>query len=268
VTAQAIGALTRAGWLQARSYRLTFFLQIASLLMMVVPIYFIAGALQPTMAGTIAVESDQYFAFVLVGSVALMFISTAMTTLPTGIAGGISSGYFEALLMTRAPLPAILVGLSSYGHLHMTVRGAVMLAVGALLGAQVAWTRVLPGLFILALLVVAHWGIGLMSSALVIAFRTPGPLTQIVSMLSVFFGGVYYPVSAIPSWLGVIASVTPLAYGLRALRRVLLQGESLVAVGADLAALAAGGAVLLLVGSAAIKAALQYARRSGTLGTY
>ena len=75
MTARAIGALTRAGWLQARSYRLAFLLQIFSLLMIVVPIYFIAGALQPTMATTIAVESHQYFSFVLVGSVALMFIN-------------------------------------------------------------------------------------------------------------------------------------------------------------------------------------------------
>ena len=268
MTTRAVGALTRAAWLEARSYRFSMFMQFASLAWVVIPIYFIAGALQPTMAGTIASESQQYFSFVLVGSVALSFVTQAMATLPNAIGGGISSGYFESLLMTRAPLPAILAGLASYGHLRTTVRGAFMIAVGALLGAKVAWSGVLPALLILPLLLLAHWGISLMSSALVIAFRTPGPLTQIVVTLSVFFGGVYYPVSAIPSWLGAIASVTPMAYGLRALRKVLLQGESLAAVGTDIAFLLASGTVLLLVGAVSIQTALRYARRSGTLGAY
>lgn len=268
MTMGAVAALTRASWYQARSNRLSMAMQIGGILLTMMPTYFIANALQETMAGTIAGEAEQYFAFVLVGSLALMLVSTAMSALPGAIAGGISSGYFEALLMTRASLPSILIGLSSYNLVLILVRCIVLMTGGWILGAHVAWRMLVPALVILALLVIAHWGIALVAASLIIAFRTSGPLMPAVMALTTLFGGVYYPVSAIPSWLGAIATVAPMAYGLRGLRRVLLQGESIGAVASDVAVLAGIGVVMVVLGSVCIQAALKYARRAGTLGMY
>ena len=265
---RTILALVRAAWYQQRSYRLALVMQFAGLLITVFPLYLVTRALQPTMAQTIAGESEQLFGFVLVGMISLMFIGTSMNALSGAISGGISSGYFESLLMTRASVPSLLVGMSSYGLLLTLIRAVVMITAGWAIGAVIAWSNALSALLILALLVAAHFGIGLMAAALVIAFRTSGPLTQFVTLLSTFFGGAYFPVSAIPSWLGVIAKVTPLAYGLSALRRVLLQGESFAAVAGNVAILAAIGAVLVLLGSLAMRWALTYAKRAGTLGSY
>ena len=265
---RTIGALTRAAWLQARSYRLAMAMSVGGLVFSVVPTFFIAGALQPTMAESIASESEQYFAFMLVGAIAIMFVTAAISTLHGAVAGGISSGYFETLLMTRSSVPAVLIGLTSYGLLFTAVRAGVMLLAGWLLGAQVVWSQVVPALFILGLLVAAHWGIGLVAAALVIAFRTAGPLSQGVMVISVLFGGVYYPTNVIPSWLGAISQVTPLAYGLRALRRVLLHGAGLGDVWSDVAVLVAIGAGLVLAGALAIRFALRHARRTGSLGFY
>jgi ABC-2 type transport system permease protein len=197
-----------------------------------------------------------------------MLTGVATTTLQGTIAGGISTGYFEALLMTRSPVTSILAGLTSYGMLLAAVRSTMLIVAGAVLGAQIVWGNVLPALLILALLIATHWGVGLVAAALMIAFRTTGPLLQAVAMASLLFGGVYYPVSVIPSWLGIIAKMTPLAYGLPPLRRVLLQGEGLTSVGTDVAILAVMGVVALTIGALSIRTALKYARRVGTLGTY
>ena len=268
MTTQAVGALLRASWWNMRSYRISLALQMGGLLFTVVPLYLVANALQPTMAEAIAPEAEQFFGFVLIGSIGLMFASAALTTLQSSIASGISTGYFESLLMTRATLPSILVGMTSYGMTVTIVRAAIMLAAGWFLGARIVWSGTLSALVILGLLVVTHWSIGMLGAALVIAFRTAGPLTQIVTTVSVVFGGVYVPVSAIPSWLGSIAKATPLSYGLTSLRRVLIQGESLRDVAPDVGILAVMGAVSLVLGSIAIQSAMRYARKSGTLGTY
>ena len=50
MTARAVGALTRASWYQAKSYRLSLVMQVFGLMFTVISIYFIANALQPTMA--------------------------------------------------------------------------------------------------------------------------------------------------------------------------------------------------------------------------
>jgi ABC-type polysaccharide/polyol phosphate export permease len=267
VTAPAL-ALLRASWFQARSYRLQMAMQVGSLILTVVPTYFIATALQPMMEQSISAEAEQFFAFVLVGSIALMMVTASMSTLPSAISSGIASGYFESLLMTKTRLPSLLAGMSSYGLLVTFVRSAIMLGMGWLLGARVAWALVGPATLILALIVVAHWGIGLIASALIVAFRTYGPLLTGVTILSTLFGGVYYPVKAIPSWLESIAAVTPLAYGTRVLRDVLLQGDAGSLFSADVGVLVAFAVLLLIVGGFSMQAALRYARKAGTLGTY
>ena len=139
-----VGALTRASWYSAKSYRLSLVMQVAGLLFTVIPIYFIANALQSTMAGTIMGESREYFSFMLVGSVALMFVTTAIASLQGTITGGISNGYFESLLMTRSPVPLLLVGLTSYPLILTTIRATVMLTAGWVLGAPIAWSQVVP----------------------------------------------------------------------------------------------------------------------------
>jgi ABC-2 type transport system permease protein len=268
MSAQAIGALLRASWFQARSYRMALVTQVFGLIITVIPLYLIANALHPSMAKAIQGEANQFFEFALVGSVGFMMATASMTTLQAAVSGGIANGYFESLLMTRASLPSVLLGLTSYGMVLTAVRGTVFLVVGWVLGANLVWSNFLPALLVLVLIVAAHLGIGLVVAALVIAFRTTAGLTSMVTTISVFFGGIYYPVSAIPSWLAVIAKATPISYGLISLRRVLIHGQSVIEVGPELSILAAMGAFSLAVGSIAIDLAMRYARKTGSLGAY
>ena len=83
-----------------------------------------------------------------------------------------------------------------------------------------------------------------------------------------FLGGVYYPTHVIPSWLHSVSAALPLTYGLRALRRTLLEGWTLAQVLPDLEMLLLFDAVLGMVGVAAFTVALRHARRSGTLAQY
>ncbi|MCC6318856.1 MAG: ABC transporter permease [Gemmatimonadaceae bacterium] len=262
---RTIGALIRAAWLTAMSYRVQTVISLLTLWVTVIPVYFIATALQPTMASAIRNEGTQYFPFMLIGTFAVSLISICVATLPGAVEAGISSGFFEGVLMTRAPRVAILAGLSAYPILWAVFRGALMLAAGALFGARIAIGSVVPALGILALIVVVHWAIGLIGAALVVAFRTSGPLSQAVVVASTLLGGAYYPTSVIPSWIQSLASFVPAAYGLRALRRVLLDGAPVATVSSDVLILAAITAGTLVVGVVAFRAALGYAGRRGTL---
>jgi ABC-type multidrug transport system permease subunit len=243
-------------------------ISIASLALTVVPVFFIGGALQGLMGPKIAGQGDQFFAFLLVGTVALSLVTAAVSTLPGAVGSGISSGFFEMLLMSPARRTSLLVGLSAYGILWTILRGLLTLAAGWLLGARIAWGSLPGALLILIVIVATHWAIGVIGTALILAYRTMGPLPQGVLVLSALFGGTYYPTHVIPSWLQNLAAFTPLAYGLRALRGVLLEGKSLMAVGHDLLILLAVCAALLAAAAFAFGAALRHARRVGSLNLY
>ncbi|CAN5538273.1 hypothetical protein BH24GEM3_BH24GEM3_07850 [soil metagenome] len=261
-------ALVRASWLSAVSYRLSMAFSIAGLAAVVVPVYFVANALQPLLAEAIAGEGGQYFAFVLVGMITLNYLADAVQALPGAIRGGVNTGTLEALLSTPASLPSLLGGLTAYDFIWTSIRAAIFLLAGWVLGAEYAWDRVLSAVGILMLIVLSYLPFGLLTAAMVLAFRTTGPLPRLVLLLSGLLGGVYYPTTVIPSWLQYVSDAIPLTYGLRALRQVFLEGTPLAAVTADLAILAAFTVVLLAVSVWAFSSALQYARRTGTLAQY
>ena len=261
-------ALCRAQWQTMLSYRLQMLVSFAGLIATVVPLYFISGALQPVMANAIKAEGGQSFGFLLLGLMTYSLVSVAVVALPTAVGGAVTSGVLEALLATPTSGPALLAGLNAFDMLWAALKGAILLAAGWLLGANLMPGQFLPGLAILLLIVLAHVPIGLVGAALVLAFRTAGPLPKGVLMISGLLGGVYYPTHVIPSWLQSVSDVLPLSYGLRALRRVVLQDASMADVAPDLLALAAATVILFLVGSLAITTAFRYARRQGTLAQY
>lgn len=265
---RVIGAMLRASWLSATSYRLGMVFSLAALLFTVVPVYFVSRALQPLAAGAIRNEGGQYFAFLVVGLATFTFVTVAITAIPGSFGSGISSGSLEAVLSTPAPLTAVIAGMGSYGFMWSGVKGLLLLGAAWLLGAPVAWVQLPLGAVILALIVLAYIPVGLIGASLILAFRTTGPLLQGVLVASSFLGGVYYPTKVIPSWIQHLSAVIPLTYGLRALRRVLLERASLVAVLPDVLILTGFVVVLLALSSLALAAALRYARRAGTLAQY
>lgn len=260
--------MLRANWLVGASYRVEMILSFASLLVTVVPVYFIAHALQPMMAHAIRAQGGEYFGFVLVGMVAFTFLTVAVSSLPKVIGAGIGSGTLEAYLATPTPLPTILAGLVSYEFLWSLARAALLLGAGAALGAHVAWGRSLGALGVLALIVLAYLPVGIFGAALVLWFRTTGPLPKAVMTISGLLGGVYYPTQVIPSWLHAVSAALPLTYGLRALRRILLDGAPVATVAGDVGVLAAFAVALWVVGVYAFTRALRDAKRAGSLSQY
>ena len=120
MSTRAALALTRASWRTARSYRVSFFLAFVSLAVTIVPVYFVATALQPFMATRIAEEGREYFGFVLLGTAMLTLVSPALSSFASAVSGGLSSGFFEALLVTPTPLPSLLAGQTGYANRRPT----------------------------------------------------------------------------------------------------------------------------------------------------
>jgi len=261
-------ALLRARWLTASSYRLNLVFSFFGLVVSFVPLYFVAGALQPVVEESIRAEGEQYFGFLVVGIAAMTFVGFAMRSLPGAISGGIGSGTLEALLATPTRLPTLLAGMMAYPFTQTTARAFVLLFAMWIAGAPVAWTGLPATVLIVALIVLAHLPVGLFAAALHLVFRTAGPLVPGVLAATTLLGGVYYSTTVIPEIVRPLAAIVPLTYGLRALRQTLLAGESFSVVGPDVAILAGFAGVLLAVGLLAFRLALDYARRAGTLAQY
>ena len=261
-------ALLRAQWLTALTYRLRLLISVAGVLVGVVPVFLVSQELQPVVGHVLVNEGAQLFGFLVVGTVAMLLISTAMSTLGSSIGSAISTGTWEAQLATPARVWGLVGGLAVYELLWTLAKAAVLLVVAWLLGASIAWSGLALAVGVLLLIVLAYLPIGVLVGAAVLAFRTRTPLPQVVLLASVFLGGVYYPTRVIPGWLQDVSAWIPLTYGLRALRRALLEGWTFAQILPDLEMLVLFVTVLLMVSVAAFAWALGHARRSGTLTQY
>lgn len=265
---RSIGALFRAAYLSAASYRVGIVISFVGLLSAFIPLYFISRAVQPVVAESIRLEGGQYFGFVVVGIGATFIMSAAVGAIPGALSGSIASGTLEALLVTRTPLYQVLIGMSSYGLLWSGARAALLFIGAAAMGVPVSWSAVPVSLAIVALLVVAYASLGLVAAALVLVFRTAGPFSTGVMTASGLLGGVYYSTSVIPSWLQDLSGLIPLTYALRAMRMLLLGGASYAEALPDIAKLVVFTGLLAAGASIVFASAFRRARVAGTLSQY
>ena len=268
MSGRAAIALTRASWRTAKSYRVSFALSFVSLIVTIIPVYFVATALQPFMASIIAEEGREYFGFVLLGTAVVAIVSPAVSSFAAAVSGGLSSGFFEALLATPTSLPSLFAGQTGYAFVWALARVFLLMVAGVSLGVDLHWLRLPEALLILAITVAAYVGIGLIGAALVIAVRTNAAIPQGVLLLSTVLGGVYFPTSVLPPAVAPIAEWLPLTPGLRALRQTLLLGYPIGSVSGDLMRVTGLSLAACVAGAVSLKWAFGYARRAGSLSQY
>lgn len=263
-------ALVQASWRTQRSYRVSMILSVLSLGVTALPVYFVSKALQPYVAESIASQASNYFGFLVIGFIAIIFVSTTVNSIPDAIGGGIGTGTLEALLSTRASIPSLLAGMVGYSFVWSAVKAILFLLLAMILGLHISIGASFSGILILIMIVLAHVPFALMAASLVLAFRTTGQIPSVVMIASGLLGGVYWSMTAkiIPPWVHALENWVPLAPGLRALRQTLLNGASLASVVPDLTLLMGFIVMLNAIGFLMFVEALRYARRTGTLAQY
>ena len=261
-------AFIRQDFLTQVSYRVHTVSRVTGLIVMMVPVYFIAHALQGTMAESVAGQGGEYFGFLMVGIASQRFLWASVNALPDAVKLGLRTGTLEALFATPARMPGLVSGLMGYGILWGLLEAALLITVGIVLGANFAFAGSLAGVGVVLLVVLAYVPFALIAAAALLAVRTTGPILNVVIGGSVFLGGVYYPVEVIPSWIEGVSSLFPLTYGLRALRRLILEGMPVQAIAGDVATLFLFVIVLGAIGTSVFASSLKYARRTGSLSQY
>jgi ABC-2 type transport system permease protein len=262
-------ALMRVGWLAALSYRLNMLFTILGLCATFVPLYFVSNALQEVAANSIRSEGGEYFGFLVFGMAMLTVVSSVVNVLPNVITATIGNGTLELILTTPARTPSVVLGLAAYDLTWAITRALILITAGVGFGMTTHFAGIPMALLALLLTVLAYLGLGLALAAMILAFRTIGPLATGITAASALLGGAYYSTTVIPSWIQQLAAIIPLTYGLRIMRRSWLQGDyHWATVGPDLVILTGLVLVSLLVGATLFRMALNYARREGTLGQY
>lgn len=261
---QPILALIRRDYSYVRSYPLVLSFDLAYGLIDLLIYFFISR----TFGGVSSADlrgAPTYFAFALVGIIITLVISAASAELAQRLREEQFVGTLEILVAQPISSTEIALGTAAFPFAFALARGLVYLLVGTtLLGVGLPhadW----PG-FVLMILATAAalLGLGLLIAAGVIVFKRQA-IGGVVSVALGFGGGAFFPLSVLPDWLRHIGELLPTRFIFDGARAALFRGEGWTT---DLFAVTAYAAVLLPLSLIAFSRALEFARRSASLGQY
>jgi ABC-2 type transport system permease protein len=262
-------AFLKRDFLITISYRLKFVLQIAGIFVSTLMFFFLSKLVGKGVTNQLAAYGGDYFAFVLIGIAFTDYLSVSIGSFAGQIRSAQVQGTLEALLVTPTSVPVILFSSSLYSFSFTSLRVILYLVFGVIIfGLKLHITSVLAFLVIMLLTILSFSGIGLLSAAFIIAFKQGSPIGFLVSTASALFGGVFYPVAVLPSWLEPYAYLLPITHALEAMRHILINGASLGAVYDKALILAIFAGVLLPIGLVSFGYGLTMARKQGSLIHY
>ena len=242
----------------ASTYRFSFFYDLFRTAGLFISFFFIGKLV-----------GGDYFRFVLVGIVSSGFMGTALSGLNQTLSFERGHGTLETILLTPTSLTAVAFG-KILGELTLvTLKAGSYIFLGSLLFhvdlSQANWVA----FTLVTLLTVATFlGLGMISAGFVLVWREVSPLELFFGGISRFLGGVYFPVTVFPNWLKGVASWMPFTYALEAVRKSLIQGFPLAALGQELKALLGFSLFFIPVGYFFFRRAWSEARRQGSLGFF
>ena len=267
--ARKISAFIRRDFLVAWSYRMAFFTDWANLGIQVALFYFVGKIVDPESLPSFGGSRVSYIEFVAVGIALAAFMQIALNRLISAMRNEQLMGTLEALLMTPISLATLQLGSVMYDLIYVPVRTFIFLAlVALLLDASFALGGVVAAIVVLLAFIPAVWGLGMISSAAVLAFRRGVGVTGFVVLLLTITSSTYFPLEVLPGWVQSLAAVNPITIALEATREALLGHAGVLDVLPEALLLLPIAAVTLSIGILSFRLALKRERRKGTLGLY
>ena len=108
-----------------------------------------------------------------------------------------------------------------------------------------------------ALFLVTSLGIGIFISSVANTQQEAMLLAFLTMFLSIFLGGFFFPIEAMPGWLQAITYVIPLRYMLVVIRGIILKGVGLQILLQEVVALIIFGAAIMLLASTRFRKRLE-----------
>lgn len=173
---------------------------------------------------------EEYVGFVVVGGAMTAFWMNVLWSMSSQLYWEKQTGNLALYIVSPAPMPAILMGMSLGGLAATTIRAVVIILVGSLL-FQVSYAVVsvwmLLAIFIVCM--IALYGMGMMTSSLFLLFNREAWHIASLAQEPIFLvSGFYFPVKSLNFWVALGASIIPLTLGLDAMRQLVFStGASL-----------------------------------------
>ena len=213
---------------------------------------------------------DDYFTFAVLGLAITAVLSGALGGFGGSLQRALNRGSLETLLVEPVPWTYLPFAMNLWRIIMGVLEGGIILAMGALLGAEYLPSGWWQFAVLLVLGILACTAIGIVSAAILILSKRSKPFLTLYGMAASLLAGSVFSVSQLPPWLQTLAWAIPHTYVINASRAVLMEdpGSFTIPFNSAVLALLIFNVVVMTIGLWMFTRSLEYGRKMGMLSGY
>ncbi|TXT54246.1 MAG: conserved membrane protein of unknown function [Candidatus Thorarchaeota archaeon] len=213
---------------------------------------------------------DDFVQFSVIGWFVFMYLDNSIWGIGNNFRWEQFSGTLEPLFTAPVPRISILLGAAFSDSIQGTLQAIIMLIFAMFLfGVEYAITAIFPTVLILLIMVFALYGFGFMVAGLILVFKDPSVLTQLIAESTYMLSPIQYPVQALPKSVQAIAYVIPTTIGIITVREIAINGTmSLPAFVQSIGALGFLALIFWGLGMLSFKWAEKWTKERGHMGGF
>jgi ABC-2 type transport system permease protein len=191
--------------------------------------------------------APNYFQFVAPGIIAMVVMMALMTGLPHAISYEKDMGTLDGMLAAPISRLSIILGKVMAQTIRGMIQGFIILLLAVVLFGVVIEGSILLVIALIILTVFSFVGLGILITSFTDKEETATMVMMTIMFPMMFLSGVFFPLQQMPWYMQDLAHFLPLTYATTALRKVMVLGADIPAVGTEILILIAFGVILLAV---------------------
>ena len=191
--------------------------------------------------------APNYFQFVAPGIIAMVVMMALMTGLPHAISYEKDMGTLDGMLAAPINRLSIILGKVMAQTVRGMIQGFILLFLAVVLFGVVIEGNILLVVLLILLTVFSFVGLGILITSFTENEETATMVMMTLMFPMMFLSGVFFPLQQMPWYMQGLAHFLPLTYATTALRKVMVLGADISAVGTEVLILIGFGIVLLAI---------------------
>ena len=134
-------------------------------------------------------------------------------------------GFLKEILVAPVPRVSVALGKTFSATTIASIQALVLLILAPFIGVKLGLSTVPTLLPVMLMLAFAISGLGLLIASLMKTTESFGLVMQVLIFPMFFMSGAFFPLTAAPKWMKYLSSISPLTYGVDAIRQILLSKQ-------------------------------------------
>ncbi|MFQ6089612.1 MAG: ABC transporter permease [Candidatus Methanofastidiosia archaeon] len=161
--------------------------------------------------------------YTVIGYLFMGFLNTAVWGMGYALRKEQFYGTLESIFVAPVPRWVYVLGMAFHSTFHQSlIIGFQIILIYGIFGLYLKISGLLPSLLIVAVMMLALYGLGIMVSALTLIFKEGWIVSEILHSVITIVTPIAYPLAVLPTFLQKLSTAFPTTYGILGIRHYLM----------------------------------------------